>query len=339
MTLHSLTRACHQPDGLVPFSIGSDNMSGYIVGFSKPSNKEAETNVTKGLVLDAEFFDRVFKVLITIVKCIPYGFRLAFSQALKMVLYKNRQECRSGNRKSLQQSSIMKSLATWGKDDGITTLLKIMVRWFWIGSLGQGGGNFLEERTMGNTNIRQCLRKAADGYFTTVVNVLSSSEIDSVFGCIKSFPKGTSCGRDGLRLQHILDALCGEGSVIATDLLKAIVLVVNLWLAGRCLPIFAEFVASAPLTPLLKPDNMIRPIAVGTIWRRLVSKVAMKSVGKEISSTLVIFNLELEFRVSSRKFYITSIGWPSLGVKLLGVAVGRDDFSSGLDIGRAVVEN
>jgi hypothetical protein len=48
----------------------------------------------------------------------------------------------------------------------------------------------------------------------------------------------------------------------------------------------AEFVASAPLTPLLKPDNGIRPIAVGTIWRRLVSKVAMKGVGKEMTNYL-----------------------------------------------------
>ncbi|GJS40576.1 putative reverse transcriptase domain-containing protein [Tanacetum coccineum] len=112
------------------------------------------------------------------------------------------------------------------------------------------------------------------------------AEIDCVLGCIKSFPKGTSYGRDGLRAQHILDALCGEGSATATDLLKAITLVVNLWLVGRCPPILAEFVASAPLTPLLKPDNGIWPIAVGTIWRRLVSKVAMKGVGKEISKYL-----------------------------------------------------
>nr|GFA08648.1 putative reverse transcriptase domain-containing protein [Tanacetum cinerariifolium] len=51
----------------------------------------------------------------------------------------------------------------------------------------------------------------------------------------------------------------------------------------------AKFVASAPLTSLLKPDNGIRPIAVGTIWRRLVSKVAMKGVGKEMSKYLSSF--------------------------------------------------
>ncbi|GKB46518.1 hypothetical protein Tco_0897271 [Tanacetum coccineum] len=194
-----------------------------------------------------------------------------------------------------------------------------------LGSFGQGGDDFLEERATCNTNIKKCLRKVKDGHFTTSVKVLPSSgvapycddtikalevkhpykpppsmpsitffepplvvEIDSVFGCIKSFPKGTSCERDGLRAQHILDALCEEGSA-TTDLLKVITSVVNLWLAGRCLPILAKFVASAPLTPLFKPDNEIRPIAVGTIWRRLVSKLAMKGVGKEMSKYLSDF--------------------------------------------------
>ncbi|GJR94893.1 putative reverse transcriptase domain-containing protein [Tanacetum coccineum] len=236
---------------------------------------------------------------------------------------KNRQERRSENRKSLQQSSILKPLATWGKDDDIATLVKSILDGSALGSFGQCGGDFLEEGAMGNSNIKQCIRKVADEHFMAAVKVLSSlgvalycddttkaseakhpykpppsmpsitfsepplvAEIDSVFCCIKSFPKGTSCGRDDLRAQHILNALCGEGSATATNLLKVITSVVNLWLAGRCPPILAEFVASAPLMPLLKPDNGIRPIAVGTIWRRLVSKVSMKGVGKEMSKVL-----------------------------------------------------
>ncbi|KAI3822031.1 hypothetical protein L1987_09612 [Smallanthus sonchifolius] len=111
-------------------------------------------------------------------------------------------------------------------------------------------------------------------------------ETDSVLVCIKSFPKGTSCGRDGLRAQHLLDALCGEGSVIAASLLRAIAAMVNLCLRGGCPRSLAEFVASAPLTPLLKPDNGIRPIAVGSIWRRVVSKVAMKGVGRDMAKYL-----------------------------------------------------
>ncbi|KAK2402696.1 hypothetical protein QL285_052193 [Trifolium repens] len=111
-------------------------------------------------------------------------------------------------------------------------------------------------------------------------------DVDTVFRCIKSFPKVTSCGRDGLRAQHLLDAMCGEGSAVERDLLDVITPVVNLWLGGRCPKSLSKFVASAPLTPLLKPDGGIRPIAVGTIWRRLVSKVAMKGVSKDIAKYL-----------------------------------------------------
>ncbi|GKA97858.1 putative reverse transcriptase domain-containing protein [Tanacetum coccineum] len=78
--------------------------------------------------------------------------------------------------------------------------------------------------------------------------------------------------------------------------LKAITSVVNLWLAGRCPPILAEFIASAPLTPLLKPDNGIRPIVVGTTWRRLVFKVAMKGVVKEMSKYLSDFQFGVRVR-------------------------------------------
>jgi hypothetical protein len=119
------------------------------------------------------------------------------------------------------------------------------------------------------------------------------ADVDTVLGCIKSFPKGTLGGRDGLRAQHVLDALFGEGSAVARDLLSAITPVVNLWFGGRCPMRLSEFVASAPLTPLLKSDGGIRPIAVGTIWRRLVSKVAMKGVGKNVAKYLNDF----KFRV------------------------------------------
>ncbi|PWA98187.1 villin/Gelsolin [Artemisia annua] len=178
MTLHAVSRACHHPDGLVHFAEGSNDMSGYIVGISNPSNKESETKVTEGLVLDTELLDCAFKVPITTVKSIPHGCRLAFYQALITALYKvvaqpdsvdawvrlllfprctlqlcrpkNRHERWSGNRKSLQQSSILKSLATWGKDDRITMLVNSMLDGPGLESFGQGGGDFLEERTTGN---------------------------------------------------------------------------------------------------------------------------------------------------------------------------------------------
>ncbi|CAI8607699.1 unnamed protein product [Vicia faba] len=77
--------------------------------------------------------------------------------------------------------------------------------------------------------------------------------------------------------------LCGEEFVVARNLLYAITLVVNLWLGGRCLMSLVEYVASAPLTLLLKLDGGIQPITAGSIWRQLVSKVAMKKVSKYVA--------------------------------------------------------
>ncbi|KAD4386020.1 hypothetical protein E3N88_26189 [Mikania micrantha] len=157
-----------------------------------------------------------------------------------------------------------------------------------------------EEDKERDPNIKQCLRKVRDGHFTAAVKVLCSSGVaplgdstlkalidkhpvvpppslpsnplaqptlvvdgECVLKCIRSFPKGTSCGRDGMRAQHLLDAVGGEGSTTSSGLLASITEVVNLWLGGSCPKVLAEFVASGPLTPLLKPDKGIRPIAVG----------------------------------------------------------------------------
>ncbi|GJY78674.1 hypothetical protein Tco_0484475 [Tanacetum coccineum] len=92
---------------------------------------------------------------------------------------------------------------------------------------------------------------------------------DMVLDSIKSFPRGTSCGRDGLRAQHLMDCLSGAVVAISDELVSSITQVVNLFLEGKCPMILGEYIASAPLTPLVKPGGGIRPIVVGTIWRRL----------------------------------------------------------------------
>jgi hypothetical protein len=63
-----------------------------------------------------------------------------------------------------------------------------------------------------------------------------------------------------------MDILGGAASAIADDLLGFITGVVNLFLSGKCLIQLWEYIASAPLTPLVKPDDGIRPIAVGIVW-------------------------------------------------------------------------
>ena len=87
MTLHVVTHPCHYPDGLVHFITGADGLTHCIIIILKSSTKESATNIIGGLVLGVGLIDRVLKLPNTTVKSIPHGFRLAFSQALKIVLY------------------------------------------------------------------------------------------------------------------------------------------------------------------------------------------------------------------------------------------------------------
>ncbi|XP_026424430.1 uncharacterized protein LOC113320753 [Papaver somniferum] len=175
-------------------------------------------------------------------------------------------------------------------------------------------------------NLRVCKKKIRNGLFTVAIKLLTSSGIAPVgedtlkglhddhpfapppiiptsptvyssvvtsrymvLGKIRSFPRGTSCGRDGLRVQHLLDALNGSAEAVADELLESITGVINLWFDGFCPAQLGVYIASAPLTPLLKPDCDIRPIVVGTVWRRLMSKVAASAVGKQLCTYLEDF--------------------------------------------------
>ncbi|GJX04995.1 hypothetical protein Tco_0190911 [Tanacetum coccineum] len=77
---------------------------------------------------------------------------------------------------------------------------------------------------------------------------------------IKSFPRGTSCERDGLRAQHLTD-----------------------W---NCPKMLGEYIGSVPLTPLVKPSGEICLIIMGTIWRRLVSKVSAIMISHSLDGYL-----------------------------------------------------
>ena len=351
MALHALSRVCRHSDGVSLSAPVSDGEVDRVVGLPKPCQHAAPVGsyLTGDVPADVALLERILSLPVKTVKSIPSSCRLAFAHPLTSTLRKVvaapgsvdawvkllllprctlrvvtpscRQERRSGNRKSLKCSSIQQALAGWKDGSGFSALVSSLL----VSPRGRlvSGEEHRDGVSAVSSNVRQCLRKVADGHFTAAVKVLCSSGVapindstlnalkdkhpdmpppvlpsillaepallvdkDCVVGCIKSFPKGTSCGRDGLRAQHLLDAMCGEGSATASGLASAITDVVNLWLGGNCPRFLAEFVASAPLTPLLKPDNGIRPIVVGAIWRRLVSKVAMLKVKKEMSAYL-----------------------------------------------------
>nr|GEU88258.1 hypothetical protein [Tanacetum cinerariifolium] len=168
-----------------------------------PSNKELGTEVTEWLVLDAELLNHVFKVPITTIKCIHYGFRLAFSQALKLVLCK------------------------------VVAQPNYVDVWVSTESVSSSGVALYCDDTIKSLEAKHPYKPPPSMSNITFSMPPLVAKINNVSGFIKAFPKVASCGRDGLRAQHILDALCRDGSATAINLLKVITSVVSLWLAER----------------------------------------------------------------------------------------------------------
>ena len=108
------------------------------------------------------------------------------------------------------------------------------------------------------------------------INIPPQSSVDLlpsdfiISAVLLSFPKDTSCGPSGLRVQHLLDA--SEAS-LPSSLLSALKAVINKLASRRALPERAEYLAGATVIALKKPvGNDIRPISVGEVLRRLTSK-------------------------------------------------------------------
>ena len=101
---------------------------------------------------------------------------------------------------------------------------------------------------------------------------------EEVMASVQSFAKGAAGGADGLRPQHLKDMLGCEGSVSSQNLLDSLTRLTNHILkSGVPVPFKAVFFG-ANLIALRKPDDGVRPIAVGLTIRRLCSKVATRSV-------------------------------------------------------------
>ncbi|XP_026427683.1 uncharacterized protein LOC113323576 [Papaver somniferum] len=217
---------------------------------------------------------------------------------LNLYIPKGTGEERCGVRKKLQIAAINQALCKWREPNGCFVLVQNLLDLTKHSAKQQRPRRKKED----NTNIQACKKKISFGHFTAVIRVLFSDgiapatsetlhdlqkkhpfarppivpaddittpslavEATAVLAALKSFPKGTSCARDDLRDQHLLDAMSGTAAAVADDLLQSIAGVVNFWLAGLFPPIIGEYVASAPLIPLLKPGGGLRPIVVGTI--------------------------------------------------------------------------
>ena len=106
-------------------------------------------------------------------------------------------------------------------------------------------------------------------------------DYSAVLKAVRSFPKGTAEGASGFRAQHLVDAYADPSKQDRESVLVPMAEVCTLLAAGKAPANAAPWIASAPIFPLKKKQGGIRPIAVGEVFRRLVSKLVLISEGMQ----------------------------------------------------------
>ena len=99
---------------------------------------------------------------------------------------------------------------------------------------------------------------------------------------VETLPRGRAAGRSGWRYEDI-QYLCTRGSVAADDLFKYFSRV-----ATGCVTsdVASRLWGTATLIALLKSNSGIRPIAMGEVFRKLVSRVMLRQLGNAPASAV-----------------------------------------------------
>nr|GEW46054.1 hypothetical protein [Tanacetum cinerariifolium] len=331
--IHTFSKNCKHADGVVVLAPSFDEVAIYDIHVPpKPGLSVVDCTIVGTLRTDKAIIDGDNSQVPSLgVESICFDiilFSRVFSKKLRMVKFiPPRAQRRSEERERCQFEYISCAILRWR--DPVERLGLVSDR---LADLTPSFSGVKKSDKHDEANVIQCKRKLGDGHFTAAIMVITSSGVapstpetlhkleakhpyapplnlsssplgvdalcvhkDLVLNMIRSFPKGTSCGQDGLRAQHLMDILGGAASAVADDLLGSTTRVVNLFLSGKCPSKLREYIVSAPLTPLVKPGGGIRPIVVRTVWRRLVSKVASSFIGISMNTYLQDFQFGVGF--------------------------------------------
>ena len=110
---------------------------------------------------------------------------------------------------------------------------------------------------------------------------------EQVLSALRSFRRGSSPGGSKLRIQHLLDAISGTTAPAAVECQAELTRFVNTLLSGRTDQRLSPWLVGAPLTALKKPAGGLRPVAVGEVLRRLVSRLACSAVRHRLPDLLL----------------------------------------------------
>ena len=95
-----------------------------------------------------------------------------------------------------------------------------------------------------------------------------------VQSAIRTMPPGSAAGLDGMRPLHLKQLISAEATEPGRRLLRSITRLVNLILSGSVPDYARDSLFGASLCALRKKDGGLRPIAIGSVYRRLASRLA-----------------------------------------------------------------
>ena len=128
----------------------------------------------------------------------------------------------------------------------------------------------------------------------------------------QSFVRSSNGGVDGIHPGHIRDLVSMDANKSDYRLLNSLSRLANHIFNGNLSYLSRDALLASSLTALRKKDRGIRPIAVGNMFRRIASKLAVRSVRTRVSEQLrtvqVGFDLadEAEATVHAARKFITN---------------------------------
>lgn len=103
---------------------------------------------------------------------------------------------------------------------------------------------------------------------------------------VDNFRNGSAGGLDGIRPQHFKDMLSIDTGESGSQLTARLTTFSDLLLHGKAPDFIIPILYGAALCALNKQTGSIRPIAIGSTYRRIVSKIACARVMNELGSEL-----------------------------------------------------
>ena len=101
-----------------------------------------------------------------------------------------------------------------------------------------------------------------------------------------SFPKGSGAGPSGMRPEHFKSVLKNTSATLANKALGALTKLANALAAGKVPEQVRPFFCGARLVAGKKKDNSLRPIAIGNLLRRMVSKCFNNALAQKAADLL-----------------------------------------------------